>query len=118
MRWTKGQSGNPRGRPPAGRSLAELLRAAGDAPVSVGDPRSRQALLVDNLWAAALAGDLHAVRLLLEYVIGKPLPIAQDQAELDRFVKHYVTISPDDWPASPTSPTDDPDDPHDPEVCP
>ena len=30
MPWSKGQSGNPRGRPPKGRSLAELLAAAGE----------------------------------------------------------------------------------------
>jgi len=98
MPWTKGQSGNPTGRPRSGHSLAELLRAAGHMPVSDGDACTREAALVDRLWAMALEGDLPAMRLLLEYIIGKPLPIAQDQGELERFVKQYVTVSPDDWP--------------------
>ena len=111
MPWTKGHSGNPRGRPPSGHALADLLRAAGTAPFSEDDPRPRQAAFAEKLWAMALAGDLPAMRLLLEYILGKPLPIAQDQAELDHFVKRYVTISPDDWPAFPSSPSDDPEHP-------
>ena len=111
MPWTKGQSGNPKGRPPTARAIAEHIRAAGAAPVSETDPRPRLDALTDHLWNMALAGDRFAIRLLMEYIIGKPLPIAQDQAELDSFVKHYTTVSPDDWPAPPSSPTDHPQDP-------
>ena len=39
MLWTKGKSGNPRGRPRKGRSLADLLRSAGSRRVSPDDPR-------------------------------------------------------------------------------
>ena len=101
MTWTKGQSGNPKGRPPTARAIAEHIRAAGAAPVSEADPRPRLDALTDHLWNMALAGDRFAIRLLMEYIIGKLLPIAQDQAELDSFVKHYTTVSPDDWPAAP-----------------
>ncbi len=110
MPWTKGQSGNPRGRPATARAIAEHIRAAGAVPVSPDDPRPRLDALTDHLWNMALAGDRFAIRLLMEYIIGKPLPIAQDQAELDAFVKHYVTVSPDDWPDPPARPSDDPPD--------
>lgn len=36
-KWVKGQSGNPTGRPPRSRVLTELLEAAGDREVRVGD---------------------------------------------------------------------------------
>ncbi len=99
MPWTKGRSGNPKGRPAAVYPLADMLRAAGNAPVSEKDLRPRHEALVEKLWALALAGDLNAIRILLQYTIGKPIPIARDQAELDRFIKQYAIVSPDDWPA-------------------
>ena len=39
-----------------------------------------------------------AVRFIFEYLLGKPLPIAADQAGLEQFLKTYVTVSPEDWP--------------------
>ena len=95
MPWTRGQSGNPNGRPVTARAIAQHIRAAGAAPVSPDDPRPRLDALTDHLWNMALAGDRFAIRPLMEYIIGKTLPIAQDQAEIDSFVKHYTTITPD-----------------------
>ncbi|HEY65560.1 MAG TPA: hypothetical protein G4O02_13420 [Caldilineae bacterium] len=53
----KGQSGNPRGRPPKGRALTEILRKAGSKTLEVHGRRiSRKRLVADLLWQAAAIG--------------------------------------------------------------
>ena len=62
--WPKGQSGNPKGRPPSGPAIAELAR----------DEIERRAL-VTKLGAVAAGKSSQAVRaceLLLNYAYGKP----------------------------------------------
>ncbi len=57
MPWVKGQSGNPRGRPPKGRALTEILKKAGSKTLEVHGKRlSRKRLVADLLWQAAAAG--------------------------------------------------------------
>ena len=94
MRWTKGRSGNPRGRPPRPRPLAAALRALERKRNDAGLTNARA--LADKLWALALAGDLAAIRLILEYTIGKPAAIQITTQTSD--AKTYISISPDDWP--------------------
>ena len=67
--FPKGTSGNPRGRPPGGQSLAERVRA------KVGDDG---AALVDMLYAVTVSDDeptrtrIEAAKLLLDRGFGRP----------------------------------------------
>jgi len=94
MKWIKGRSGNPRGRPPRPRSLAAALRALERKRNQAGLSNARA--LAATLWDLALAGDLAAIRLILEYSIGKPAAIQITTQTSD--AKTYISISPDDWP--------------------
>jgi len=71
MRWQAGESGNPRGRPPKGTTLTELLREAAESMTHGGITRKQA--VVNKLWEMAEGGDLAAARLVLEYVDGKPV---------------------------------------------
>lgn len=66
MAWQKGQSGNPRGRPPTGRAFAEALRA-------VGEEDGNLEAVARKVWELAQDGDLRAIHLLAERLDGKPL---------------------------------------------
>jgi hypothetical protein len=70
-RFKRGQSGNPKGRPPKGESMAEVPREIGETTGTDGMPRKRK--LLERIWEMAERGDLAAARLILEYVDGKPV---------------------------------------------
>lgn len=77
-KWVPGQSGNPKGRPVRGRSVAELARAIALEQVAFtaeGETVicTRLERLLRVLWTMALDGDLRAVRCLLEYMEGRPV---------------------------------------------
>jgi len=85
-KWVVGQSGNPNGRPRRGRAIAELARAIGQERIRFDDEGeigvfTRLERLVRVLWTLALAGDLAAARLLLEYMEGKPVEILRATVE-------------------------------------
>jgi hypothetical protein len=67
--WRSGQSGNPKGRPPKGVSLTEILRAKLDQVDATG--RNVRELLVDRLATIALSGDLDAIRVIYDRTDGK-----------------------------------------------
>jgi len=78
--WTKGKSGNPRGRPRRGHSLSEILREVGEQADATGEPRQR--LLGRRIWDEALAGKEWAARLIFAYVEGLPLPSGVDASDV------------------------------------
>jgi hypothetical protein len=58
MKFQKGQSGNPSGRPPKSRALTEILERAGNVTVDVGADRkvARKRILADLTWQLATTG--------------------------------------------------------------
>jgi len=68
-RFQKGKSGNPKGRPPVGKSLAEMIRAVADEPSDAGV--SRLDAVIRRLFRDAESGRHAATALLLERGWGK-----------------------------------------------
>lgn len=66
--WSKGRSGNPKGRPRGGEELSAILREIVD--------RRRFA---EKLCELCYAGDVQAMRLLLSYTDGPPMHGADAQ---------------------------------------
>lgn len=57
--WQKGQSGNPKGRPPKARALTALLEAAGSKTEEhEGKKIARKRLMVERLWRVVHEGRL------------------------------------------------------------
>jgi len=68
--WQKGQSGNPKGRPKVGETLAEQVRAA----LGVEDPatkKTRLAVVIERAIADAIDGDPTARAWLADRGYGK-----------------------------------------------
>lgn len=97
--WKPGQSGNPRGRPPKGRALAEMLSATMEENVIVGSEQlsAKEALarlvrefsIHGEVWLnnRRLAADtvfewLAVVKWLYEHVDGKAPDIRPEETEM------------------------------------
>lgn len=77
MPFKKGQSGNPKGRPPAGLSFNDQLRVVltddGNQPLgTVKKGKTALRTVVEQLVKAALEGDAWAVREVADRLDGKP----------------------------------------------
>lgn len=68
-KFQPGQSGNPAGRPKKGTALADLLATALKAKGDDGIPKRKA--VIDTLIKLALAGDLDAIKVILDRVDGK-----------------------------------------------
>lgn len=68
--FEKGQSGNPKGRPPKGQATADILRAIGDLKYQGGEVTFRERA-ARVLWEQAAKGDLHALQWIVERTEGK-----------------------------------------------
>jgi hypothetical protein len=112
-RWAKGTSGNPDGRPPKGRTLAELLqKALGDTYLLNGQMLSRQEIMARLLADAVAFGRiefppdrtgqqrihdltpqlwLDMVKLVLSHIDGPPQPsVSHLTSELDAMLDFVI----------------------------
>jgi len=85
-RWGKGESGNPKGRPPKIRYLSELLEEEGKRIPTIeqdgfdGHGLKNDILLARALYRKARNGDPKAIEIILERREGKvTLPIGGDE---------------------------------------
>jgi hypothetical protein len=89
-RWKRGQSGNPRGRPPKRADFRDELRAVLAETIKVtidGEPQavSIQKGLMLKLRELALKGEVWAQKLLADVEARTPEPVAPWQAELEAY---------------------------------
>jgi Family of unknown function (DUF5681) len=75
-RWHRGQSGNPRGRPPAGESFADALRSRLTTET--------MAEIADKVIALALGGNLPAISFIADRLDGKPRQALEHSAGEDK----------------------------------
>lgn len=70
--WVKGQSGNPKGRPPVQESLSELMREfLQQAPPN--QKKTYKQLFIDKTYhKAVVEGDAASIKLIWQYLDGMP----------------------------------------------
>lgn len=87
MAWTRGQSGNPRGRA-AEKPFADALRMEIKAG---GDDHQKLRAIARKLLEKAEEGDMQAINCLADRLDGKP----RQSVEMTGDVPHYVIRAPE-----------------------
>ena len=84
MPFSKGKSGNPRGRPRKGESLTDLLREKLETTKTTRDKQPRKEKIAEKLIALAESGDLGALRYIFDRIDGRPKETVElENAALD-----------------------------------
>ena len=68
--WKPGQSGNPNGRPKRNNTISEEMRKILRRRVN---GKTHRRLIAEKLVEMAVAGELAAIKLLMNYIDGKPV---------------------------------------------
>lgn len=68
--WKRGQSGNPRGRPKRGATIAEALRVRGEHLVNP-DGTTAFDVIMDKIYLLAMAGEEWAIKFISERTEGR-----------------------------------------------
>lgn len=88
--WKKGQSGNPKGRPSKGYSIAERMREMFTEKPHVKD------LIIQSMVNAVLEkGDVQAAKYLSSYLDGLPKQFEEtpdDQLEKENFITEIADV--------------------------
>ncbi len=88
MPFQKGQSGNPKGRPKKGQTMADALRTV---PNKTQDGKQNKRAVAEKLVEMARGGNLEAMKLLFERVDGKVpetrIHVGDDEAPPIRYVE-------------------------------
>jgi len=71
MPWTKGQSGNPKGRPRRGQTMTDEIKALLDKTVWPFNKTARE-LLALRLLTLGIQGEVKAIQYLCDRTDGKP----------------------------------------------
>ena len=79
MTFVKGQSGNPKGRPPTGKTWGDVLKRIGEEPIKPNDPNAmeKKEAVARKLWQEAAKGEAWAVNALMDRMDGKPRQVAE-----------------------------------------
>jgi len=72
MPFSKGQSGNPQGRPKKGETLTDLLREKIEVPKTAKEKLTRKERIIEQLITLAEGGDLAALKYLFDRIDGRP----------------------------------------------
>ena len=70
-RWTKGQSGNPKGRPKKEVCITELIRTFGKTFYNEEERITYYKQMTKKLWEKAAEGDMAAINFIAERTEGK-----------------------------------------------
>lgn len=82
-----GQSGNPKGRPPKGYSITEAFKSMLAAEPEV------KARIVQSIKEKAEKGDVTAMKMIWEYMDGKPKQPVVGGDEDDPPIKQSITVT-------------------------
>jgi hypothetical protein len=81
MPFKKGHSGNPRGRPRSGQAMTDFIRRELSHKDANGVPQKRA--VARKLIDLALAGDIHAMKYLIDRIDGKPKEMVDMAAKVN-----------------------------------
>ena len=101
--FSKGKSGNPKGRPTKGDCLVSCLKEELASLVAKGSPLTKEQMIAKALVDKAMLGDIMAIRLAFEYTAGKPMqaveltgkdggPIEHSEAK-EQFISRITSLS-------------------------
>lgn len=75
--FKKGQSGNPKGRPPRAKLIPDMLRAIGEEEVEAsdgsGEKKTKLQIVLDKIYQKASKGDLACAQFIADRTEGKAL---------------------------------------------
>jgi hypothetical protein len=84
--WKKGTSGNPKGRPPRGFAIAEILRRVGDEEVEQdGKKIPRREQMLRRVYEEALKGQSWAVHFIADRTEGKVVSVYREEGGLSAY---------------------------------
>ena len=72
MPFKQGKSGNPKGRPKKGETMTDLIREKLELPKTTREKLTRKEKIIEKLFILAEAGDLSAIKYLMDRVDGRP----------------------------------------------